>query len=148
LSAFAGVVAIDGAHRSKPLPVGSTPVAAGTRWRGSRRRIETSGREELDGAADSWLRPQAHIASAWWRAERVRILSTSCLEAALVAEESTDAFADAGSDTHRIVDLAATMVTVPAAGGAVIDVYGRPLEIDTDLTRRWSGSGRGNPAIG
>ncbi|MEV6118674.1 hypothetical protein AB0L59_40970 [Streptomyces sp. NPDC052109] len=31
------------------------------------------------------------------------------------------------------------MVTVPAAGGAVIDVCGRPLEIAPDLTRRWSG---------
>jgi myo-inositol-1(or 4)-monophosphatase len=31
------------------------------------------------------------------------------------------------------------MVTVPAAGGAVLDVHGRPLEIDPDLTRRWSG---------
>src|SRR5437588_289382 len=58
---------------------------------------------------------------------------------ALVAEGSIDAFADPGSDTHRIVDLAAALVTVPAAGGVVLDVHGRPLEFDFDLTRRWSG---------
>ena len=81
------------------------------------------------------------------RAARVRILSTSCLEAALVAEGSTDAFADAGSDTHRIMDLAAAMVMVPAAGGAVLDVAGRPLEIDTDLRRRWSGVVAATPAL-
>ncbi|MBP2049782.1 fructose-1,6-bisphosphatase/inositol monophosphatase family enzyme [Streptomyces griseochromogenes] len=81
------------------------------------------------------------------RASRIRILSTSCLEAVLVAEGSTDAFADAGSDTHRIVDLAAAMLTVPAAGGAVIDVHGRPLEIDPDLTRRWSGVVAATPEL-
>jgi myo-inositol-1(or 4)-monophosphatase len=103
----------------------------------------TTGRTTLDGAAVSLLRPHGEDDDAWWRvakrAARVRILSTTCLEAALVAEGSTDAFADAGSDTHRIMDLAAAMVMVPAAGGAVLDVQGRPLEIDPDLTRRWSG---------
>lgn len=103
----------------------------------------TTGRRALDGAAVSLLRPHARNAEAWWRvarrASRVRILSTSCLEAALVTEGSTDAFADAGSDTHRIVDLAAAMVMTPAAGGAVLDVHGRPLVFDPDLTRRWSG---------
>jgi myo-inositol-1(or 4)-monophosphatase len=69
----------------------------------------------------------------------VRILSSSCLEAALVAQGSTDAFADAGSDTHRIMDIAAASVLVPAAGGAVIDAFGRPVEIVPDLSRRWSG---------
>jgi myo-inositol-1(or 4)-monophosphatase len=68
------------------------------------------------------------------RAGRVRILSTSCLEAALVAEGSTDAFADAGTDTHRIVDPAAAMVIVPA--------------IDPDLTRRWSGVVAATPQLG
>jgi myo-inositol-1(or 4)-monophosphatase len=37
------------------------------------------------------------------------------------------------------MDLAAAMVMVPAAGGAVLDARGRPLELDPDLTRRWSG---------
>jgi myo-inositol-1(or 4)-monophosphatase len=103
----------------------------------------TTGRKELDGAAVSLLRPHRHNADAWWRvaqrAARVRILSSSCLEAALVAEGSTDAFADACSDSHRIVDLAAAMVMLPAAGGAVLDVHGRPLQFGPDLTRRWSG---------
>jgi myo-inositol-1(or 4)-monophosphatase len=150
LSAFAGVVAIDGA----PIEALTCWLDTGRCWHavaGEPTPYRTSGREDLDGAAVSLLRPQEHIADAWWRvarrAERVRILSTSCLEAALVAEGSTDAFADAGSDTHRIVDLAAAMVTVPAAGGAVIDVYGRPLEIDTDLTRRWSGVVAATPQL-
>ncbi|MFD0441798.1 hypothetical protein ACFQ10_02850 [Streptomyces indonesiensis] len=39
------------------------------------------------------------------------------------------------------------MVTVPAAGGAVIDVHGRPLEIDPDLTRRWSGVVAATPRL-
>jgi len=78
----------------------------------------------------------------------VRILSSSCLEAVLVAEGSTDAFADAGTDTHRIVDLAAALVIVPAAGGVVTDASGRPLEIDLDLTRRWSGVVAATPELG
>jgi myo-inositol-1(or 4)-monophosphatase len=63
------------------------------------------------------------------------------------AEGSTDAFADAGTDTHRIVDLAAAMVIVPAAGGVIIDAFGRPLEIDPDLTRRWSGVVAATPRL-
>jgi len=115
----------------------------------------TTGRTELDGAAVSMLRPHPRnpdTSAAWWRvasrAARVRILSSSCLEAVLVAEGSTDAFADAGTDTHRLVDLAAAMVIVPAAGGVVIDAAGRPLEIDPDLTRRWSGVVAATPELG
>lgn len=63
------------------------------------------------------LRPHQRNADAWWRvarrAARVRSLSTSCLQSALVAEGTVDAFADAGSDTHRIMDLAAAMVLAP-----------------------------------
>lgn len=150
LSAFAGVVSIDGV----PIEALTCWLDTGRCWHtvaGEPTPYRTSGRQELKGAAVSLLRPQEHIADAWWRvaklAARVRILSTSCLEAALVAEGSTDAFADAGSDTHRIVDLAAAMVTVPAAGGAVIDVHGRPLEIDTDLSRRWSGVVAATPQL-
>jgi myo-inositol-1(or 4)-monophosphatase len=36
---------------------------------------------------------------------------------------------------------------VSAAGGAVVDAYGRPLMFDTDLTRRWSGVVAATPAI-
>ncbi|MEU1948771.1 inositol monophosphatase family protein [Streptomyces sp. NPDC059474] len=150
LSAFAGVIAVDGV----PTEALTSWLDTGRCWHtvaGRPSPYRTNGRTELDGAAVSLLRPQAHIADAWWRvatrAARIRILSTSCLEAVLVAEGSTDAFADAGSDTHRIVDLAAAMVTVPAAGGAVIDVHGRPLEIDPDLTRRWSGVVAATPRL-
>jgi myo-inositol-1(or 4)-monophosphatase len=142
LSAFAGVVAVDGAATEALTCWFDT----GRCWHavaGQPVPYRTTGRTALDGAAVSLLRPHGDDAAAWWRvakrAARVRILSTSCLEAALVAEGSTDAFADAGSDTHRIMDLAAAMVMVPAAGGAVLDVRGRPLEIDPDLSRRWSG---------
>ncbi|MCI2420274.1 inositol monophosphatase [Saccharopolyspora sp. K220] len=142
LSAFAGAIVVDG-----------TPIEALTCWldtgrcwhavAGQAAEFRTSGRRALDGAAVSLLRPHERSADAWWRvakrAARVRILSTSCLEAMLVAEGSTDAFADAASDTHRIVDLVAAMVALPAAGGAVLDVHGRPLEITPDLHRRWSG---------
>jgi myo-inositol-1(or 4)-monophosphatase len=154
LSAFAAALVRDG-----------TPTEALTCWLDTGRcwhavagqppPFRTTGRTELDGAAVSLLRPHPgnpDAAAAWWRvatqAARVRILSTSCLEAALVAEGSTDAFADAGTDTHRIVDLAAAMVTVPAAGGVVLDVAGRPLEINPDLTRRWSGVVAATPRLG
>jgi len=150
LSCVAGVLATDG-----------TPTEAVTCWLDTGRcwhavagrpvPYRTSGRRELDGAAVSLLRPQERIADQWWavarRAGRIRILSSSCLEAALVAEGSTDAFADAGSDTHRIVDLAAAMLMVPAAGGAVLDVHGRPLDLDPDLTRRWSGVVAATPQL-
>ncbi len=111
----------------------------------------TTGRRELDGAAVSLLRPHPHTKRQWWnvtsRAARVRILSCSTLEAALVLQGSTDAFCDAGSDTHRIVDLAAAMVLLPLAGGAVIDAYGRPFLFDHDLTQRWSGVVAATPEL-
>ena len=65
----------------------------------------------------------------------------------LVLQGSTDAFADAGSDTHRLVDLAAAAVMLPTVGGAVIDVLGRPIELDLDLTRRWSGVVAATPQL-
>ncbi|WP_372350854.1 inositol monophosphatase family protein [Streptomyces sp. KL116D] len=154
LTAFAGAVSVAGefteaftvwldtgrswwAHRDRPVP------------------YRTSGRRELVGSALSMLRPhtaEPGPAAAWWaaasRAHRVRILSTTCLEAALVAEGATDAFADACSDTHRLVDLAAAAVMVPAAGGAVLDTRGRLLTFDTDLTRRWSGVVAATPELG
>lgn len=150
LSCVAGVLAVDGF----PTEALTCWLDTGRCWHAVAGRpvpYRTSGRRELDGAAVSLLRPQQHIAEQWWRvaqrAGRIRILSSSCLEAVLVAEGSTDAFADAGSDTHRIVDLAAAMLTVPAAGGAVIDVHGRPLDLDPDLTRRWSGVVAATPQL-
>lgn len=108
---------------------------------------QTSGRSALQGAAVDMLRPKAHAGGnsidAWVRvserAGRVRILSSSCLEAMLVAEGAIDAFCDPGSRTHRIVDLAAALLFIPASGGAVIDAEGRPFTFESDLSLRWSG---------
>ncbi len=132
-------------------------LASGDRWgvrAGEPVRWSTSGRSGLDGAAVSLLRPQPARpgpAAAWWRiaerAARVRVLGCTTLDAAFVAQGSIDAFADAGSDTHRLVDLAAALLLVPAAGGAVIDALGRPIELDLDLTRRWSGVVAATPAL-
>ena len=94
-------------------------------------------------AAVSMLRPHSHNAEAWNRvaaqAQRVRILGCSTLDGVLVATGASDAFVDPGSDTHRLMDIAATAVLVPASGGVVRDLHDRPIEFDTDLTRRWSG---------
>ena len=73
------------------------------------------------------------------RAGRVRVLWTSVLEAALVADGAIDAFCDPGGDVHRIVDVAATSLLVEAAGGCVVDAFGRPFTFEPDLSLRWSG---------
>jgi len=153
LTAFAGAVAIDGEF-TEALTVW---LDTGRSWSARHDRppaYRTSGRTALRGAAVSLLRPHTATpaaATAWWAvaetAARIRILSTTCLEAALVAEGATDAFADACSDTHRLVDLAAAQIMVPAAGGAVIDAYGRPITFDPDLTRRWSGIIAATPTL-
>ncbi|MEU8395533.1 inositol monophosphatase family protein [Nonomuraea sp. NPDC048892] len=145
LSAFSAAVAVDDAF-IEGLTVW---LDTGRSWwakAGTPSPLRTTGRTSLPGAAVSLLRPHPAdpgAASAWWevarRAGRVRILSTSCLEGALVAQGATDAFADAATDTHRLVDIAASVVLAEAGGGAVRDVFGRPIVLDTDLTRRWSG---------
>jgi myo-inositol-1(or 4)-monophosphatase len=118
---------------------------------GTRTPYRTTGRTTVDGAAVAMLRPKDKSRAAWLRvaytADRVRVLASTCLEAALVAEGSIDAFIDPGSDTHRIMDLAAAMVTVPAAGGVVLDVDGRPFTFDPDLTHRWSGVAAATPQL-
>lgn len=154
LSCFSAAVFVDG-----------TPVEALSLWlenghsvwaaAGEPAGYRTSGTDSLAASAVGLLRPKRHpggdSAAAWWRvseaSSRVRILSSSCLEAMLVAEGSTDAFLDPGSQTHRLMDLAAAMLTVPAAGGAVRDAFGQELEFDTDLTRRWSGIVAATPAL-
>ena len=150
LCCFGGTVAVDG-QATEALTVW---LDTGRTWHAVAGRpapYRTTGRTSLVGAAVNLLRPHRRNSAAWWRvaekAGRVRILSTTVLETALVAEGSVDAFCDPGSDTHRIVDLATAMVTVPAAGGAVIDARGRPLEIDPDLTRRWSGVAAATPEL-
>jgi myo-inositol-1(or 4)-monophosphatase len=129
-----------GATTDGSVLVGAPP----TGWR-------TTAQQELQGAALSLLRPHAHTWELWQAlvtpAARVRVLSCSTLEAALVLQGSTDAFADAGSDTHRLVDLVAAMVMVPLGGGVVCDLYERPIEFDIDLTRRWSGVVAASPRL-
>jgi myo-inositol-1(or 4)-monophosphatase len=150
LSCFAGVIVRD-----------EVAVEALTLWldtgrvwwasAGTRTPYRTTGRTTVDGAAVAMLRPKDKSRAAWLRvaytADRVRVLASTCLEAALVAEGSIDAFIDPGSDTHRIMDLAAALVTVPAAGGVVLDVNGRPFTFDPDLTRRWSGVAAATPEL-
>lgn len=146
LSCFSAAVFVDG------QPVEALSVWLENGWAQWARAGEAvpfavSGRRELAGSAVDMLRPKLHVGGdsteAWVRVARasgrVRILSSTCLEAMLVAAGSIDAFCDPGSQTHRLCDLAAAMLLVPAAGGAVIDAFGQPLEFDADLTRRWSG---------
>jgi myo-inositol-1(or 4)-monophosphatase len=142
LSCFAGAVFRDGIA-TEALTVWLDTGRAWWALSGTQTRYRTTGRTTVDGSAVAMLRPKDNSMDAWLRVanrvDRVRVLSTTCLEAALVAEGSMDAFIDPGSDTHRIMDLAAAMVTLPAAGGVVVDVHGRPLKFELDLSRRWSG---------
>ena len=140
---------------SAAVVVDGRPVAALTRWldtgrdwwaeagQGAGGQWRTTGRPGLAGAAVSLLRPQDASRESWNRvaaqAARVRILSCSTFEAVLVCTGATDAFADAGADVHRYVDLVAAQLYAELAGGVVVDAFGRAVEFDTDLTRRWSG---------
>jgi myo-inositol-1(or 4)-monophosphatase len=45
------------------------------------------------------------------------------------------------------MDLIAALVTVPAAGGVLLDLRGRPLTFDLDLSRRWSGVAAATPEL-
>ena len=64
-----------------------------------------------------------------------------------MADGAVDAFCDPGGDIHRIVDLAATSLIVEAAGGAMIDAFGRPFSLEPDLSLRWSGIAAATPAL-
>lgn len=142
LATFTAALVIDGQHHEALTHW----FATGQSWHASRygggTGLRSSGRRRLDGAFVSMIRPKADAAAFLTlarRADRARVLGSSSLEAAWVASGVLDAFADAGSDTHRSVDLAAALVLVPAAGGAVIDAFGRSLAFDTDITARYSG---------
>ena len=105
--------------------------------------LMTSGRTSLSGASIALLRPRPETRPAWNRVveptERLRVLGSSVIEGTLVAMGSIDAFADCGGDVHRLVDLLPLVPFVEIAGGVVVDAFGRPLEFDTDMSRRWSG---------
>lgn len=150
LSCFAGVVVRDGV----PTEALTVWFDTGRSWwarAGEPTPYRTTGRTALDGASVCLMRPKRGTEEAWHRianrADRIRILCTTCLETMLVAEGSVDAFIDPGSDTHRIMDLAAALVTVPAAGGVLLDLRGRPFTFDHDLTKRWSGVAAATPQL-
>lgn len=111
----------------------------------------TTGRTDLAGAMVSMIRPKPASSDAFLAvarvADRVRILGSSSIEAALVASGALDAALDPGSDTHRIVDLAAAVVLVSGAGGAVVDVFGRPVTFTTAIEQRWSGVVAATPRL-
>ncbi|MBB5954986.1 myo-inositol-1(or 4)-monophosphatase [Saccharothrix tamanrassetensis] len=150
LSCFAGALVID----TQPVEALTVWFDTGRAWSakaGQPTSFRTSGRTRLKGASICMMRPKRGTEDAWMRladaADRIRILCTTCLETMLVAEGAVDAFADPGSDTHRLMDLIAALVTVPAAGGALLDLHGRPLTFDLDLSRRWSGIAAATPAL-
>ncbi|WP_342776270.1 inositol monophosphatase family protein [Saccharothrix australiensis] len=150
LSCFAGALVLD----TRPVEALTVWFDTGRAWSakaGQPTPFRTSGRTELRGASICAMRPKRGTEDAWLRlanaVDRIRVLSTTCLETMLVAEGSVDAFADPGSDTHRLMDLIAALVTVPAAGGALLDLHGRPLTFDLDLTRRWSGVAAATEAL-
>jgi myo-inositol-1(or 4)-monophosphatase len=105
-------------------------------------RLQTTGRTSLDGAVVSMIRPKedpSGFLAVAERANRIRVLGSSAIEAALVADGRLDAALDPGSRTHRIVDIAAGVVLAEAAGGVVVDLHGRSVDFTTDITGRWSG---------
>ena len=56
----------------------------------------------------------------------------------------------ADDSNHPISGGAASVAQVfllPAAGGSVIDAFGRPIEVANDLSRRWSGVVAASPAL-
>jgi myo-inositol-1(or 4)-monophosphatase len=58
-----------------------------------------------------------------------------------------DAFADAGGDGHRYVDLVAALGYAEAAGAVVTDAVARPIQFGPDLSRRWSGIVAATPEL-
>jgi myo-inositol-1(or 4)-monophosphatase len=105
--------------------------------------LATSGRHELAGASIAMLRPRPETRAAWNRivepTERLRVMGSSIIEGSLVTIAAVDAFVDAGGDVHRLVDLLPLVPFVEHAGGVIVDVFDRPLEFDTDMSKRWSG---------
>ncbi len=147
--AFTGAIAVDGRFTE-----GLTRwLNTGKQWwagTGVATDLATTGRQSLDGAIVTMIRPKRDAAgflAIAERANRVRVLGSSSIEAALVAEGSLDAALDPGSRTHRIVDLAAAVVLVEAAGGAVVDLHGKPVQFTTAIDGRWSGIVAATPEL-
>lgn len=155
LSCFSAALVDDSGNLTEALNIWLEHGAVIWAKRGEPVKYRTTGRSKLSGAAVDMLRPKKYAGgdsiAAWVRVadacSRVRVLSSSCLEAMLVAQGAIDAFCDPGSDTHRIVDLAAALLFIPAAGGSVIDVHGRDFTFEPDLSLRWSGIVAATPQL-
>jgi len=149
ICAFAGALAVDGVFVEGLV----SWLDLGRRWHARRgdRAVTVTRRTALAGGSVSMLRPRPETLAAWTRvasrADRVRVLGSSVIEACLVVDGAVDAFVDCGGEVHRLVDLAASKVIVEAAGGVLRDVHGRPIEFDIDLTRRWSGIAACSPEM-
>lgn len=149
LACFSGALAVDG-ELTDAL---TSWLHTDERWWVTRGGpgYATTGCRDVARAAVSLLRPRAGHTHTWWHVAsavpRLRVLGCSTLDAVLVATGAVDAFLDPGSDTHRLVDLVAAALLVPASGGAVVDVWERPLVVDPDLTRRWSGVVAATPEL-
>lgn len=120
-------------------------LVTGERWwarPGELHGRTSTGTTRLSESVVSTIRPKDNAAE-WLSiargAARVRILGSSSFEAALVCDGRLDAFVDPGSDTHRIVDLAAAIVLAQGTGAVVCDLHGRPFVLGTDVSTRWSG---------
>lgn len=154
ISAFAGAIAIDG-HFTQGLV---RWLDTGRDWAAADGETVAGGpgnptdQTAVTGAEVSLLRLQKdRNADAWSRiadaAARIRVLSCTTIEGALVCDGATDAFADPGGDVHRLMDLAALLPIAAAAGATVVDAHGRPIELDLDLSRRWSGIVAATPQL-
>ncbi|MEM9746797.1 MAG: inositol monophosphatase family protein [Actinomycetota bacterium] len=149
VAAFTGALAVDGRFTE-----GLTHwLADGRTWWAhvdQEPAASTSGRTSLDGALVSMIRPKGDATgflAIAERASRIRVLGCSSIEAAFVGDGVLDAFVDAGSRTHRLVDLAAAMVIVERAGGAVVDVHGEPIVFTTEVDTRLSGVVAATPEL-
>ncbi len=149
VSAFTGAIAVDGRF-VEGLTMWLTTGDVWWAHVGQESVLQTTGRRSLDGAIVSMIRPKGEASgflAVARRCDRVRILGSSSIEAALVCSGALDASVDAGSRTHRIVDLAAAVVLAERAGGAVVDVHGRPVEFTTEIDARWSGVVAATPEL-
>jgi len=150
ISAFAAAAVVDDVIECAHLQW----LETGRTWSATRGDASSglvTGRTALDDASISMLRPRPATMTAWTelasRADRVRVLGSSVLEAALVADGAIDLFCDPGGDVHRIVDIAAAALVVEQAGGTVIDAHGRPFTFEPDLSLRWSGVFASSPEL-
>ena len=73
------------------------------------------------------------------RSSRVRAIGCASLEMALVAQGRFDAYyfhADAYEKGIRIIDIAASALVLREAGGEIVDLEGKVLDMPFDLAAR------------